>query len=434
VKKQPSLASLGIKPIVLLSHAGFLLIGAVNTLLGPMLPLLEVRWRMGDAQAGRLFIAQFIGGMFGSALSSPLIRRLTFLPLLAVGFGLMSAAIAILAVSNWEAGLMAIFGSGLALGLTIPTTNLLTAAVYPERRAAALNVLNLLWGLGAVINPLFITLLARDGRLSWPLLSLAALLALLALALARCHLESRLEFRLQPVFFDYGSQKLAQAGALDSCACLNNFSKTEHKPSSIHAWLSSYAMLIGALIFIYSGTEAATGGWIASYAQRLSAATPRGWALAQSLFWGGLLVGRATAPVFLGAVSGEKLVLLGLLIASGGVSLILAGDGLSLISAGAALSGFGLAPVFPTTLASFTHYFGTRASQLAGFLFVLASLGGAVIPWIVGVVSARYGELRFGLLLPLCCLIVMIVLQLALIARSARAGADNQAIHNATIN
>ncbi len=430
MKKQSSLAPPpGIKPVVLLSHAGFLLIGAVNTLLGPLLPLLEARWQIGDAQAGRLFIAQFIGGMFGSLLSSPLIRRLPVAPLLAAGFGLMSAAMAILAISNWVAGLMAIFGSGFALGLTIPTTNLLTAAVYPERRAAALNLLNLLWGLGAVINPLLIVLLARDGWLTLPLLSLAAVLALIALALARCHSASRLEFRWQPGFSDCESRKLVQAGTPNSCVCPHKFSETEHNPSSVHAWLSSYALLIGALIFIYSGTEAATGGWIASYAQRLSAATPRGWVIAQSLFWTGLLAGRATAPVFLRTVSNEKLVLFGLLTASGGMLLILAGDEPSLVSAGAALSGFGLAPVFPTTLAIFTQYFGARASQLAGFLFVLASLGGAVIPWIVGVVSARYGELRLGLLLPLCCLIVMIALQLALIARSAHARADKQAIN-----
>ena len=58
-----------------LLHCGFLLVGVVNTLLGPILPILAARWRLDDAEAGSLFIAQFTGAMIGSALSSPMIER-----------------------------------------------------------------------------------------------------------------------------------------------------------------------------------------------------------------------------------------------------------------------------------------------------------------------------------------------------------------------
>ena len=46
-----------------LVHAGFAIVGVVNTFLGALLPTLSLQWRLNDAQAGRLFAAQFSGAM-----------------------------------------------------------------------------------------------------------------------------------------------------------------------------------------------------------------------------------------------------------------------------------------------------------------------------------------------------------------------------------
>ncbi|MGA7212668.1 MAG: hypothetical protein WBX20_00500, partial [Terrimicrobiaceae bacterium] len=56
-----------------------------------------------------------------------------------------------------------------------------------------------------------------------------------------------------------------------------------------------------------------------------------------------------------------------------------------------------------------------QTSQLTGLLFVLAGLGGALIPWLVGVISARFGDLRIGLLIPSLGVVSMIVLQIVII-------------------
>jgi fucose permease len=79
-------------------HSGFLLVGIVHRLLGPILPMLAVRWRLDDAEAGLLFIAQFTGLMIGSALSSPMIERLGSLRLMAFSYAAMAAAVASLGV------------------------------------------------------------------------------------------------------------------------------------------------------------------------------------------------------------------------------------------------------------------------------------------------------------------------------------------------
>ena len=63
------------REFIFLLHAGFLLIGVVTTLLGPILPMLAIKWSLDDAELGLFFMAQFTGAIVGSALSSRMIVR-----------------------------------------------------------------------------------------------------------------------------------------------------------------------------------------------------------------------------------------------------------------------------------------------------------------------------------------------------------------------
>jgi MFS transporter, FHS family, glucose/mannose:H+ symporter len=383
-----------------LLNSGFLLVGVVNTLLGPILPMLAARWRLHDAEAGSLFIAQFTGAMIGSALSSPMIERWGTLRLIACGYAAMAAAVVCLGVNSWGIGLLSVFSSGFALGLITPATNLLVAEINSERRAAALNILSVAWALGAVAGPPLIALFARDGLLLRPLIGLATLLSLIALLIARRSVTDSSSGPHQPK--------------------PNQKDPARFERSALRAWASPYALLTGGLIFIYVGTETAAGGWIASYAQRLGASASGFGTMTPSFFWAGLLIGRAAAPAVLRRVSEAALVSTSLFVAGAGLVLILVASSVMTVSSGAGLTGLGLAAVFPTTFAIFTRHFGRQASQLTGFFFVLAGLGGALIPWLVGFISARFGDLRIGLLIPLFGVASMIVLQIVIVRVLAR--------------
>lgn len=183
-------------------------------------------------------------------------------------------------------------------------------------------------------------------------------------------------------------------------------------------------LLTGLLIFFYVGSEVAIGGWISSYAKRLSMA-PRLWPLAQSAFWVGILLGRLAAPIVLRRIAGPRLVLSSLLLTSAGVALFLAGqNGISLF-AGVVLAGLGCASIFPTAIAIFSEHAGPQAHRLVAFVFVLGGLGGASIPWLVGYLSAQLDSLRAALSLALLCTLIMIVLQLRIISVLARAPVVN---------
>jgi MFS transporter, FHS family, glucose/mannose:H+ symporter len=383
------------KQLAPLLHVGFVLVGVVQTLLGPILPMLAARWRLDDSEAGSLFIAQFTGAMIGSALSSPMIKRLGTLRLIAFGYAAMAAAVACLGVNSWGIGLLSVLSYGFALGLTAPVTNLLVAEINSERRAAALNILNFVWGLGAVAGPPLIALFARDGRLVRPLTGLAALLFVIALLIARRSLTESSSGKNQPK--------------------PNQKDPPPFERSILRAGASPYALLTGGLFFIYVGTETAAAGWIASYAQRLGASASGFGTMMPSVFWAGLLIGRAAAPAVLRRVSEAALVLISLFVAGAGLVVILVGSSLMIVSSGAGLAGLGLAAIFPTTFAIFTRQFGRQASQLTGFVFVLGGMGGALIPWLVGFTSDWFGDLRIGLLIPSFGVASMIVLQIFII-------------------
>ena len=357
--------------------------------------MLAARWRLDDAQAGSLFIAHFTGAMIGSALSSPMIERLGSLRLMACGYATMAVAVVCLCVNSWAVGLASVFGSGFAIGLIAPATNLLVAKINSERRAAALNILNFAWALGAVSGPPLIALFASDGRLLRPLIGLAVLLSGIALLVARRSVSD------------------SSSGSHQSHAQRNDLARFER--SALRAWASPFALLSGLLIFVDVGTEVATGGWIASYAQRLGESASGFGTITPSFFWAGLLIGRAAAPAVLRRMSEAALVLTSLFVAGAGLVVIQAGTSLMTVSSGTFLAGLGLAAVFPTTFAIFTRHFGRQAPQLTGFFFVLAGLGGAVIPWLVGFTSARFGGLRIGLLIPSFGVASMIVLQILIV-------------------
>jgi fucose permease len=63
-------------------------------------------------------------------------------------------------------------------------------------------------------------------------------------------------------------------------------------------------------------------------------------------------------------------------------------------------TGFGLAAVFPITISLLACFQGME-KRMAGPMFALAGLGGAVMPWLVGVISTLSGSLQTGLLPPL---------------------------------
>jgi fucose permease len=356
-------------------HLSFVLTGVVNTLLGPVLPALSSRWRLSDAQAGYFFAAQFLGSIAGVILTGVLFPRRGFRLSLMCGYFLMAVGLNSLAAPEWKFALLGTFALGLGLGFAIPASNLLVSSVNPGRRAAALSTLNFCWGAGAVLAPWAVSL-AEDSSLLWPSLTVFAggllLVALLMMAV-----------RSAPTTPERQAASLWQ--------------------NSGHRQL---AVAIAVMFFLYVGTESALGGWLAALMKRLPESRPSLWFRAPSIFWGGLLLGRGIAPWVLRRLRERNFAFMGLTAAAAAIAVLILARSASWIMIAAGIAGLGLAPVFPICVALLAH-FGEMERRIGGPMFAFAGLGGAVVPWMVGVVSTASGSLQTGLILPLAANVLL---------------------------
>lgn len=379
----PALDACRARSVVVL-HASFALSGVITTLLGPLLPVLAARWSLSDAQSGYLFAAQFTGSIAGVCLSSLSMPRWGYGRTLVAAFVLISTGAALLESGPWLSGLSAVFVYGVGLGLSIPATNLCVSDLFPERRAAALSLLNMVWGVGAVASPGLTAIALRGGHTPLLLLGLSAASALMASAF---------------VSFGRTGPKL--------------IAESNNVPPPVEGLPGGKALLAAAalMFFLYVGTENAVNGWVGTYAKRLTAGGGMDWLLAPACFWAALLAGRGLAPFVLRRTTERRLLIAGLLVAAGGIAVILSAGTRGGVFLGTLVSGLGLAPVFPVTIAALSHVFGRRASRLAGVTFAMAGLGGATVPWLVGALSTRTASLRLAIGVPLLCVVAMLALQ-----------------------
>jgi MFS transporter, FHS family, glucose/mannose:H+ symporter len=364
----------------ILVHADFVLTGVVMTVLGPMLPVLSGRWRLNDAQAGYLFIAQFLTSVLGMMLSGILVERIGYRRTLTFGLVLMAAGMALLARAGWVLGLAAVSIYGVGFGSNTPAGNLFAAEANPESRASALNLLNASWGVGAMGCPLLIATAQRAQRLHLFFYALAAALLGLAASLSwvRFEVDSRRTRAERP------------GGA------------------TLGVWNNRSLPWVAALFFIYVGTETSIGGWVASYARRMDLGSHTFWALTPSFFWGAMLVGRMAAPLLLRRWRETAVASSGLAIAILGIAVLLAARSMTPVVIGATLAGLGLAAIFPISVSMLLHWFGEMASRAGGAVFPLGNLGGAALPWLVGALSAQFGSLRVGFVVPLVASVIML--------------------------
>lgn len=365
-----------------LLHIDFALTGIVMTFLGPMLPSLSVRWSLSDEQSGSLIFAEFFSSMLAMLVSAWLVERIGYRLTFLLGLLLMACGVMALAFGPWLMGIAAICIFGVGYGITTPAGNLRTAEINPGRSASALNVINAVWGVGAMSSPFLVVLALKAQRPDWFFLGTAAALLVLMSLLAVT--------RFVP-------DTHAEIPSVKDAASI---------------WTISILPLICAVFFAYVGVETCFGNWVAMYARRLSPEDPASAIITPAFFWGALLVGRALAPFGLRFCRETKLASLGLTLALiGGFGLVSA-RGLKLIALGSVLAGLGLASIYPISVSLFDRWFGVRARRASGAVFSSGNVGGAVLPWMVGAVSTESGSLRLGFLVPLAGVLLLLLFYL----------------------
>src|SRR4051794_2251181 len=274
-----------------------LITGIGLTLLGSGLPALAALWRLDDARSGRLLLAVFAGSALGALLVRPPFHRN-----LATAMAMIAISMAGLALCGGHALFLLFLLFGTGPGLAMTANSVLTGDRYAERRAVMLTLLNFSWSAGAAVSPFTVQFLihhAGVGGLFWSMALAGGLSALLALFLKDRRTSAQQE-----------TSRATPAAV--------------HSSRGVVAFFSIFGLL-------YCGTEAALGGWVLTYVQRLhfhaSVAPP----LAASCFWLSLLIGRAAAPAVLLRVREELLLAIALICAFVGVAALLTSHSLTAV-------------------------------------------------------------------------------------------------------
>ena len=369
------------RQLILAAQIAFLPTGILTTLLGPMLPILIVRWALNDTQAGSLFLVQFLASLTGVQISGILLARVGFRPAFLSGLLLMAGGVATLYLGSPGLGMVSVAVYGLGLGFIIPTCNLMIAEIAPGSRAAAVSLLNLYWGVGAVLCSLLVAWTERHQLIPAFLAAVSVFLVLLAATVRNLPFPHAVKSTGSPMAW----RKICKDPTI---------------------WL------FAAVFFLYPGAETAVGGWIGSYVARMGSRGAAMGPMMPAFFWSALMLGRASAGLILKHLPERRVLQAGFATATAGIGLMLYSSTLPGVTAAALVTGLSFATLYPITVARFSHRFGVAARSIGSVMFSLASVGPAVLPWMVGVISKATGNLRAGLAVPLAATAILLLIHI----------------------
>jgi fucose permease len=359
--------------ILVLAYTGFVGLGLINSLMGVAWPSIRETFGLPLDALGVLLIGSTTGYMLASAVSGRLMSLMNVGTMLAISCCI--AAIALLATGSAPFWLLLIvlgFVSGLSGGAIDGSLNAYAAAHFSPR---AMNWLHACFGIGATLGPAIMTAAVTSGwgwRVGFWLVGVAQL------ALAACFGLTRQLWSDAPSMVE-GPQV---AGA---------------PPPVVGAPLAAtlrlpIAWLAIVLFFVYCGVEVATGNWVFSLlteARGVPAALAGAWV---SLYWASLTLGRILFGFAVQRISPTTLLRWCMAGAVFSALLIWLNIAPWLSFVGIALMGLALAPQFPLLMSATPGYLGTRHSaNAAGFQVAAASLGGALLPSLVGVLARANG-------------------------------------------
>jgi len=359
--EQTNISSTTIRRTLALVCAVFLAAGVALSGVGPALPLLALHIEQDIAVLGGLFTAISLGiilTQFGAGLAS---ARFGHRFVLAAGMLLMSSGIIGVTFGRSLPILLAgalLFGIG--FGGVLAAGNVLIGQLFPTRSAAALNGVNLFFGVGSMLGP-----------------AIAGVAGLrLGAPQTATWVGAGLLLALVPIVLSYAARPSAQAA--------------KH-PAQEQLQQHNTGWMLAILLLIYIGTEVGFSGWLTVYLITGSNMAPASAALIVSGFWLALTLGRA-----LGAVLGLRLTaaqlltssLLGMLI--GAILLVLGVGDRGTSIAGVLCLGLSCGPVFPTVLAIVATT-ARNSAATTSLVLAIGNGGGLIIPVLLGVLLARYG-------------------------------------------
>jgi fucose permease len=352
-------------------------VGIVLTTLGATLPLMSDRFAIDAEVAGALLALVSFGFLVGSLTFGPIVDRNGYKALLAWSFAASAVALAIVAFAPSLLLLrLSLLVLGVAGGMVNGGVNALTADVSGEQRSAALTFVGAFFGVGAAGVPLLLYGLSNSVRYQ-AILAASGLYVLLPLALC---VRTRFPESKQPHGFPVHDARRLLG--------------------------SSLLLLIGVILFLESGIETITGGFITTFVVQNFGVSAERAPIFLSAYWLGLLLCRLVLSRLLRTVRPPRLVLASIVVALAGVWLVLSVHDRALGGIGAFVLGCGFASTFPVMFGVIGERFAHLSGTALGLAMTMALSGGMVLPYVTGLIADARG-MRAGFMVVPAALVVL---------------------------
>ena len=366
----------------------FVCLGLSTAVFGPTLLALAAQTQTPLGQMVWLFLVGAAGQTVGTTLGGRVFDRVPGHPVLGLAQLAVAVLLVVIPLLPWFGLVLAVVvGAGVANGLINTGANTFLIWTHGAKVGPYMNGLHFCFGLGACGAPLLVAqMIGVAGGYRWVYWTLAAVMTLVGLSL---FLMSGHPYPAPPRLPGTHARALPPGSA---------------------------ARILAAALFLffYVGAEVAFGGWVATYAVALHLASAVEAAYLTAGFWLAFTVGRLCAIPLATRLAPHRMVLaaLSLCLALLAVLLLLPDTRVGVWSVTVGL-GFGMAPLWPMgfTLAGQSL---TLTATMSGRILLGDSVGGMVLPWLVGHVMAVTGPralaaLVFGSLVCTCVAFVVLL-------------------------
>lgn len=359
------------------------IIGFVDNLKGPTLPALLKEMNFSYSQGGTILLAAYLGFFAATLLTGVLAdvagRRAV---LLAAAGSIFLGVVGFVTLKTFWGITISFFIIGLGTGGFDLGGNSIIVDLQPKEKGRYLSLISVVHGISAMISPLLAGFFIA-GTLGWR----PGYLVVLVLAVIM-------------IVFAGLTRYPAGAGTFKEGMNLKTLGKQITMPQM--RWLYF-------LMMAYVGLEISMASWLPAYLQEAHGMSVRLSSQSVSLFFGGLMVGRLVGSFIIHRIGYLRVLLIA---TTGGlVCLILGLSGPAGMTFFLPLSGLFFSITFPVTTAFTTDMHRDNVGSIIGLLFSFAGLGGAIGPWLIGLLIDEAGmRAGFSLVIPYTLLVLASVL------------------------